>query len=77
MYKCKECGNTKCFNEIKFVQTFIVLDDDGLPLLYLCQDKETELVEIFCGVCKASSEDNNILGSDGLPIDIEDINNNL
>ena len=70
MYVCKQCGNKKYFNEINYIQTFVVLDEETGEPQYT-QDKFIECTEVFCGVCKASSEDENIL-HEGKPLNLED-----
>jgi len=60
MYICKQCGNKKYFNEMNYVKTYVVLDEETGEVQF-SEDEFIECTEVYCGVCKASSEDGNIL----------------
>lgn len=72
MYKCKHCGNVKYFTELKHVATKLFCTDDGIPIPNLSQDILMEVVEIYCELCGASSEDNLILDDEGKPINLSE-----
>lgn len=60
MYVCKKCGNKKYFNEMNYEQTFVVLDEETGEIQFT-QDSHVGCAEVFCGKCKSSSEDGDIL----------------
>ena len=70
MYICSQCWNVKYFTELKHVATKVVCTDEGVVMPTLSQDILLEVVEIYCDNCKASTEDNLILGDDGKVIDL-------
>jgi hypothetical protein len=70
MYKCSVCGNMQYFTELKNIATTVICDDEGNPVPYLCQDILLSLVEVYCTICKSSTEDNLILGDDGEPLEL-------
>ena len=70
MYRCKECNNIKYFTELKNIATKVICTDEGIVMPYLSQDILLSVVEIYCELCKASTEDGNILGDNGNPIDL-------
>lgn len=72
MYKCKQCGNIKYFTEMKHVATKVICTDEGVPMPTLSQDILMEVVEVYCELCRASTEDNLILGDDEKPIDLSE-----
>jgi hypothetical protein len=69
MYRCKTYGNTQYFTEMKHVATKVVLVD-GQPLGYMCQDVLLSVVEVYCDVCKSSTEDGLILDENGNPVEV-------
>jgi hypothetical protein len=72
MYKCKICGNIKYFTELKNIATKVICTDEGLPLPILSQDILLSIVEIYCDICRASTEDKEILDDEGRPIDLSE-----
>ena len=60
MYVCKKCGNKKYFVEHNSVETEITLDEMTGELTG-SHDTFTSCCEIICGLCKATSEDGDIL----------------
>lgn len=70
MYKCKQCGNIKYFTELKNIATKVICTDEGVPMQTLSQDILLSVVEIYCELCKASTEDNMILDDEGNVIDL-------
>lgn len=72
MYKCKQCGNIKYFTEMKNIATKVICTDEGVPMPNLSQDILLSVVEVYCELCKASTEDNLILDDEGSPIDLSE-----
>jgi len=59
MYVCNKCGNKEHFDEMNYVRTSVVLDENTGEL----QNSENEFlecIEVCCGVCNASSENGDI-----------------
>lgn len=72
MYKCKQCGNIKYFTEMKNIATKVICTDEGVPMPTLSQDILLSVVEVYCELCKASTEDKLILDDEGNPIDLSE-----
>lgn len=72
MYKCKTCGNIRYFTELKHIATKVICTNEGVPMPTLSQDILMEIVEVYCELCKSSSEDNLILDDKGRPIDLSE-----
>ena len=70
MYKCKQCGNARFFIELKNTASQIICTDEGVPMPIVSQDFDLDIVEIYCDVCKASTEDNLILDDENNIIDL-------
>ena len=64
MYVCKQCGNKKYFLEMNCVETEVNLEEETGEYLYGFV-KFRECVEVLCGICKATSEDGDILDIEG------------
>ena len=71
MYKCKTCGNIKYFTELKNIATKVVCTDEGIVMPILSQDILLSVVEVYCEICKASTEDGLILDDNNKPLDLE------
>lgn len=72
MYTCSVCWNVKYFTELKNIATKVVCTDEGVPMPYLSQDILLSVVEIYCDICKASTEDNKILDDNAKVIDLSE-----
>lgn len=70
MYKCKNCNNIKYFTELKNIATKVICTDEGVVMPILCQDILLSVVEVYCDLCKSSTEDGMILGDDEKPLDL-------
>lgn len=70
MYKCAICGNIQYFTELKNVATKVICTDEGVPMPTLSQDILMSVVEIYCELCHASTEDKKILDDENNVIDL-------
>ena len=60
MYLCKLCGNRKYFIEHNCVETEVTIDEfTGEPTG--SHDTFVSCSEVVCGICNATSKDENIL----------------
>lgn len=57
---------------MKHIATKVICTDEGIVMPTLSQDILLEVVEIYCELCKASTEDGLILGDDGKVIDLSE-----
>ena len=60
MYICKKCGNKKYFIEHNCVETEVTLDERTGQMTG-SHDTFSECSEVVCGLCKATSENGDIL----------------
>ena len=68
MYICKKCNNKKYFIEHNCVETEVTLCE-ATGELTGSHDTFVECAEVVCGICKATSEDGDILNREtGKPI---------
>lgn len=72
MYNCLTCGNVKYFTELKNIATKVICTDEGVPMPTLSQDILLSIVEVYCELCKASTEDELIANDDGSKLDLSD-----
>ena len=60
MYICKKCGNKKYFIEHNCVETEVTIDEDTGEMTG-SHDTFVACSEVVCGICKATTEDGDIL----------------
>ena len=60
MYFCRICGNMKHFIEHNTIETELHFDERSGEVIG-SHDSFLECTEVMCGVCKATSNDRNIL----------------
>ena len=60
MYKCKLCGNKKYFIEHNCIETEVTFDETTGEHTG-SHDTFVACSEVVCGICKATSEDGDIL----------------
>lgn len=60
MYICKKCGNKKYFIEHNCVETEVTIDENTGEMTG-SHDTFISCSEVICGICKALSQDGDIL----------------
>ena len=70
MYLCSDCNNTEYFVELRHLETLLRFGADSKLIHSVINDvKINKIVEIYCSVCKASTEDNMIIDKEtGIPV---------
>ena len=74
MYKCSTCGNIQYFTELKNIATKVICTEEGVPMPTLSQDILLSVVEVYCELCHASTEEGLILDDEGSKLDLSDQN---